>query len=366
MTNTEKHRIKLDLYEALLGSLDVQRVFADAYPLLLKLTRADYGALGASANDATGSYDWTVAGLPPAFFANYEEEMAPHDFVRLAVVRRPNLVLRDADMIDRAALEANMMYQRARDVGVPLEHVIAVMLDVQPGLFSGVALYRSERRPFTVEDTRALQEVTAALRNTVRNCHLARGAAQKEQALETLLESKGIAALLVVPPSTEIARTSRASSIIDRWFAPGERRAGGIPDPIALILAAAANPGGPPTGAPGTWIRSADAQQLRVQLFEMPGGFGNRVWIVVLEEADDVGTVPKSWRGPLTPREAEVAACALRGWDNQLIANELCCRVTTVKKHLERIFDKLGVSSRAALVHLAATTRRGSRDESAM
>jgi DNA-binding NarL/FixJ family response regulator len=55
----------------------------------------------------------------------------------------------------------------------------------------------------------------------------------------------------------------------------------------------------------------------------------------------------------LTQREVQVAECVLRGWDNQLIKEHLKCSLGTVKKHLQRVFDKLGVDSRAALIHKA-------------
>jgi DNA-binding NarL/FixJ family response regulator len=62
--------------------------------------------------------------------------------------------------------------------------------------------------------------------------------------------------------------------------------------------------------------------------------------------------IPLAWRELLTARELEVAECVLRGWDNQLIMAQLKCSLTTVKVHLRGIFDKLGVASRAQLIHL--------------
>ena len=46
--------------------------------------------------------------------------MAPHAFVRAHVAKRPNVVLRDDEMVSRSELERNMMYRRAREVGAPL------------------------------------------------------------------------------------------------------------------------------------------------------------------------------------------------------------------------------------------------------
>jgi DNA-binding CsgD family transcriptional regulator len=52
----------------------------------------------------------------------------------------------------------------------------------------------------------------------------------------------------------------------------------------------------------------------------------------------------------LSPREAEVAELVLRGYANPQIASVLGIAPTTTKRHLTRIFDKIGVDSRTQLV----------------
>jgi len=49
-------------------------------------------------------------------------------------------------------------------------------------------------------------------------------------------------------------------------------------------------------------------------------------------------------------REAEVAELVLRGYPNPVIASTLGIAATTTKRHLTRIFDKIGVDSRTQLV----------------
>ena len=55
----------------------------------------------------------------------------------------------------------------------------------------------------------------------------------------------------------------------------------------------------------------------------------------------------------LTKRETAVVRCVADGLTNKEIANELGLSTHTVKNHLFRIFDKLGVSSRIELIHYA-------------
>src|SRR5262245_1598116 len=52
----------------------------------------------------------------------------------------------------------------------------------------------------------------------------------------------------------------------------------------------------------------------------------------------------------LTPRERDVMALVARGLSNIQIANTLVVEVSTVRKHLEHVYDKLGVRSRTAAV----------------
>ena len=53
--------------------------------------------------------------------------------------------------------------------------------------------------------------------------------------------------------------------------------------------------------------------------------------------------------GALTEREAEVVRMVARGLSNKLIAGELHLSPSTVKRHLENIYDKTGQRTRAAL-----------------
>ena len=52
---------------------------------------------------------------------------------------------------------------------------------------------------------------------------------------------------------------------------------------------------------------------------------------------------------PLTKRELEIALLAAKGLPSKDIAAQLYLSVRTVDNHLARIYDKLGVSGRAAL-----------------
>jgi DNA-binding NarL/FixJ family response regulator len=56
----------------------------------------------------------------------------------------------------------------------------------------------------------------------------------------------------------------------------------------------------------------------------------------------------------LSARELEVLRMAASGSDNEAIAAELCLSVRTVERHLQNVYDKLGVRGRTARTAAAA------------
>ena len=83
-------------------------------------------------------------------------------------------------------------------------------------------------------------------------------------------------------------------------------------------------------------------------------------------EATGAGSAPLVSKRPssvatLTARERDVMRCVEDGLSNAEIARELWIQPTTVRKHLENIFAKLGVRSRtAALSRLLVSRARAS------
>ena len=63
--------------------------------------------------------------------------------------------------------------------------------------------------------------------------------------------------------------------------------------------------------------------------------------------------------GLLTPRQLEVGELVATGRSNAVIAEELFISVRTVTSHLDHIYTKLGISSRAALAAYVAENRSG-------
>ena len=87
---------------------------------------------------------------------------------------------------------------------------------------------------------------------------------------------------------------------------------------------------------------------------------GEDEWLVVLREENDASAVDSliaAFR--LTQREAEVLYWVVQGKTSKDIGDILGSSPRTVNKHLEHVFEKLGVETRTAAANLALSKMRG-------
>ena len=109
---------------------------------------------------------------------------------------------------------------------------------------------------------------------------------------------------------------------------------------------------------------SRGARRLNFALHAMSTeGAADGEWLLVLREADDASAVEAMLHAfRLTAREAEVLYWLTQGKTNKDIGDILGASPATVKKHLEHVYEKLGVETRtaAASMALARVPRLGS------
>lgn len=97
-------------------------------------------------------------------------------------------------------------------------------------------------------------------------------------------------------------------------------------------------------------------QRLTFALHAMDGDGGGtgEEWLLVLREDSEAALLDGLLRHfPLTAREAEVLYWVIQGKTNRDIAEILSLSPRTVHKHLEHVFEKLGVETRTAAAALA-------------
>lgn len=96
------------------------------------------------------------------------------------------------------------------------------------------------------------------------------------------------------------------------------------------------------TGGPGFTPEVAD-------LVRIYGPVAGQTFHAVTETEHRIGSRERAALGTLTSRETEVASLAARGATNAEIAVALGLSTGTVKAHLHRVYEKLGISSRTRL-----------------
>jgi DNA-binding response OmpR family regulator/DNA-binding CsgD family transcriptional regulator len=93
------------------------------------------------------------------------------------------------------------------------------------------------------------------------------------------------------------------------------------------------------------------ARRLSIRLHQQTG---DDDWLIVMREVSDAAIIESmSLAFKLTAREAEVLYWVMKGKINRDIADILGASPATVKKHLERIFAKLGVETRTSAAGMA-------------
>lgn len=244
-----------------------------------------------------------LVGQPDAPTA-LQRHLDQHPIARHMAATGSGAAIRFSDLITRRAYRGLDLYRDYyRDEGV--EFVLAAAARVTP-VEVGVSL-RRQHRDFS-EDERALLDV---LRPQLAAAH---AAVARAEALEHALDADGRGVVL-----TEGGRIVYASPLgrrlLTEWFG-GEL----------------------PADTDGARLRR---HGLRLDVQRTAG----RILLSEHRETPD----PQRVRAlGLSAREAEVAALAGQGLTDAQIAAQLYLSPRTVQKHLQHVFDKLGVRTRSA------------------
>jgi DNA-binding response OmpR family regulator/DNA-binding CsgD family transcriptional regulator len=256
---------------------------------------------------------------------------------------QPDVVLLDALMPGMDGFEvARCLKARPDTAHIPIifmtgltetEHVVA-------GFAAGGSDYVT--KPLRV------QEVLARITTHTHN-------AREQRQARNALDAFGHATLVVrLLDGRLVWQTALARQLLALHFAGDDRRA-----PVALLawMQREVNRlGGFDEGSvPGTPSLTLDAPLTGRRLkFTLHEGMGDGMWMLVMREADDGAAIEAlALVFALTPREAQALYWIARGKTNRDIAEIVGASPATVKKHLEHVYQKLGVETRNAAAALA-------------
>jgi DNA-binding CsgD family transcriptional regulator len=279
-------------------------------------------------NDRLLIYDWPDGYLPtdiptrlprlahehPVLMRNKGGDMAPYAI---------------SDFLSRRSFHGLALYQDVyREIGAEDQ----ISFGLPGGLTIGIAMNRS-RRGFSARDHAILELVRPHLTQAWRHVQARERKRDLIAALEQGLEETGGAIVMV-------GRNGRVADASD--FARQLLRAyiGGDPARQQLLEDwVAANRGVEPL----TIVGSRGSLVIR----RLESGSGEGGFALLLTESRNAPPSVVDLLGlGVTRREAEVLRLVATGADNAAIAAQLDIAVATVRKHLERVYAKLGVHSR--------------------
>lgn len=178
-------------------------------------------------------------------------------------------------------------------------------------------------------------------------------ARQMRQA-RSALDAFGQATVAVRAADSRIVwQTPLARTLLNTYFANPETVA---PEELLAWIAAARRARGEGR-EPASLLISEGNKRLLASFHDRTG---DDEWLVVLREENDASAVESlisAFR--LTQREAEVLYWVVRGKTSKDIGDILGSSPRTVDKHLEHVFEKLGVETRTAAANLAMSRMRG-------
>jgi len=251
----------------------------------------------------------------------------------------PDLILMDAVMPGMGGFEAT----QAIKANPAWAHVPIIFMTgltesehVVRGFDAGGADY--VRKPIEVDELLARVRVHLATARAMQASHMG-------------LDATGRLLIAVDRAGTLLWASPMARTALEQHAPDWDGGEGPLPDPFrALALRIVAGP-----AAPGTTVKQ-DFGETAIELV-MINQYRENELLIRVNEINPVADVARlQERHGLTLREAEVLLWISYGKPNREISEILNISPRTVNKHLEQIFEKLGVETRAAAAAVAVRT----------
>jgi DNA-binding CsgD family transcriptional regulator len=319
--------------------------------LVLAMMSALNRSLQLSGAPSGGAEEGRVTPVPAGGFAC--DDAAVADFAGAEGGLFPGSALNGLEQGGGEPRACGWGVRRYFDVLMQQEQLLAMPWGAPPGGWSGSSRHQENlrRSDWAREALSLLAPVLASA--LCKSYVLCETLARNHQLVEALSLHQKIGSIVVKLPSHELMYSERAITLLNEWFPPQERETNGLPTELQERLKVLAKPAEGDSPGQRSWRRTGPSKCLSVSFAPLPGEELCRPWVLLLEEAPLGVPMPLVWRKKLTPREAEVVERALQYLDNRDIGQQLGCTEATVKKHMQRAFEKLGVENRNMLLYWA-------------
>lgn len=247
----------------------------------------------------------------------------------------------------RQLLRLGLYNELYKPLGVETQIAFAVSV-ASPQDIIGIALTRG-LCDFSERDRLLLDLLRPHAIQTYRNAATATRVQHELARLNHMLEESAQGAIVLDQSGVVRVMTEQAWWWLREYFAEGSRQGDrGLPEALREWIAAqrsqlVSDGDAPPARMP--LVIEQDGKRLVARL--LPGRVEDE-WLVLLEEQRTAFSAQALESLGLTRREAEVLFWVAQGKTNPEVAIILGITPRTVHKHLERIYQKLGVETRTA------------------
>ncbi len=200
------------------------------------------------------------------------------------------------------------------------------------------------------------KEVLARMNVHLASARRARQEARQAGQARNALDAFGYASITVRASDGKLMwQTALARELLGQYYAAGEVYSQPLAPPDVVQWLQRHLPDAQQQIEPPRLSVALGARRLTFRLHQQTGDSeGGGDWLIVMQEVSDSAVIEAmSLSFKLTAREAEVLYWVVKGKINRDIADILGASPATIKKHLERIFTKLGVETRTAAAAMA-------------
>jgi DNA-binding CsgD family transcriptional regulator len=257
---------------------------------------------------------------------------------------RPHAI---SDFLTAAEFHATGIYQHHyRPLGA--EDQIAFTLP-EPRFIIGISLNRG-RRGFSRRERQILNTLRPHLVQAYRNAEDFSRLQRSVAAMQMLVEQAGEGLILLDRHGQPEFSSPRAQETFERWFGAG--KGGRLPEPVRGWLGSPRQAAAPPAPL------HLDQDDARLMIRRVPVPDGEAL---LVSEARNDQTARLLRRLGLTRRESEVLLLLTSGHTVASTASRLGVSPRTVEKHVEHVYDKLGLDGRVAATNFVRQLEHGRR-----
>ena len=348
-------RAVLEVVREVYAAPDLARFQSVVAEGVRKLTHAERGAYNIIGPRLEAHFDAPTAALPAAgrvmqwYHAHYAEMQRQHPLLIHWRKTRDGRAVKISDFLTQAQYHRLPLYNEALQY-FGTESLMQLSLPLSPDTIAGITVGRG-RPDFTERDRLVLNILLSHLGQAHHNVSAIGEMRRQLGVVSAIAERLPFGVVLLRPDGRVLAATPRAEALLTAFFGSPGRVVGRLPAALALWIKREQTTSGSLDGLATPrrpFIAMNEGRRLMVRAL-----LDDEPQLLLLEER--VTALDPAMFGPLglTRRESEVLLELAYGKTNEQIGAALGMSPRTVGTHLDHIYEKLGVTTRAAAVRCA-------------